>query len=170
MPRVVSASLAAATILTSLGCGGGTPTERANASEAEAIASDIRVIRLAIEEGNPPLERITEISPSGIYALRPTSPGASERIERMTSTFEWKRLCQLVRNSGLFAKQGTTVLATGSHAGVAAITIKYASGAESTVIHRAYYAGSEPPFWTLIRVIEGSVIDARPLEAESVSR
>jgi hypothetical protein len=85
------------------------------------------------------------------------------RTEGRTSAREWSRLCELVAQSGYFSTPGEQVLVSGFHAGDAEVTVSFADGTTSTVAHRAFYTDGASTFWTLVRVIEGSSLNALPL-------
>ena len=93
-----------------------------------------------------------------------TSPDGTTSTSRgLTSLYEWPLVCQLVNDSGLFAKQGETILVNGDHAGEVALTVTFLDEGQSTVVHRFFFAAAEPPFWTLVRVIEASALHALPI-------
>lgn len=118
------------------------------------ISVDQQATIVSVERRGFVDERGTPVEPDAVEPGFSSPTRTQERFK--TSTFEWKRLCRFIEETGLFAESGERALARGSHAGSARVAVTYADGSTATVTHGAFHSMSEPlMFWALVRVIDG---------------
>jgi hypothetical protein len=139
-------------------------------------ADDIVRIRLEIiADGHFPSEiwqRIIDVAPDGTRMERSPATSTESPAEWGTSVFEWDRLCRFVIDTQLFGTPGLAHVYNGGsrHMGIARVTVSFSDGVESSVGDAAFHAHGEPPFWTLVRVIEGGVLGEKLEQLEASGR
>ena len=164
--RAIASSAALASLL--FACTSAASSELATVSGA-AVSSSRTIASITLSTyasgenaTNWVQQRIT-ITPASTVAERASGFAPALRTDGRTAAREWSRLCELVEQGGLFSAPGERELAWGAHAGDAEISVSFADGTTSIVAHHAFFSDGASPFWTLVRVIEGSSLNAVPL-------
>ena len=143
---------------------------------AKYSAEDIVGVRLEISTdghgGSEHWRRTIDVTAERTRLERTVDGIVRSPVEWETSTFEWPRLCQLVIDTQLFGVAGLAhVYNPGSrHMEVARVMVSFADGTESSVGDGAFHVHGKPPFWTLVRAIEGGTLGEALDRLELASR